>query len=124
MLTHDEWKEKIIGYCKELGTYKPQFDITYDILADTLVQLEATKESFINSGEEVIIQHTNNSGATNSQQHPTLRMLNDLKRDALTYLRDCGLTCAALRKINDDALDNTVKKKSPLAEALEKLSAK
>ena len=121
MLTHDEWKEKIIGYCKELGTYKPQFDITYDILADTLVQLEATKESFINSGEEVIIQHTNNSGATNSQQHPTLRMLNDLKRDALTYLRDCGLTASALKKISDEDFDRTVKKKSPLAEALAKL---
>ena len=121
MLNKEEWKEKIIGYCKELGTYKPEFDITYDILADTLVQLEETQKTFAESGEEVIIRHINNSGASNWAQHPSLRLANDLKRDALTYLRDCGLTCAALRKINDDALDNTVKKKSPLAEALAKL---
>lgn len=123
-MTKKQWKNKVIEYCKALGTYKPEFDITYDILADTLVQLEEAQKTFEESGEEVIIRHTNNSGASNWAQHPALRMCNDLKRDALTYLRDCGLSCAALRKINDDALDNTVKKKSPLAEALEKLSAK
>lgn len=120
-MTKSEWKEKIIGHCKSLGTFKEEFAITYDLLADTLYQLEEAQKTFEESGEEVIIRHVNNSGASNWAQHPALRMCNDLKRDALTYLRDCGLTCAALRKINDDALDNTVKRKSPLAEALAKL---
>ena len=52
----------------------------------------------------VIVEHTNKGGATNAEQNPLIRMLNDLNRDALAYWRDLGLTPAGLKRIKESAL--------------------
>lgn len=120
-MTKQEWKDKVIDNCKSIGTYKDEFETIYDMLADTLVQIDATKKAFEESDEGVVIRHANNRGNVNWEQNPILRLQNELRRDALTYLRDCGLTAAALKKINDESLNELRKKTSPLAEALAKL---
>lgn len=120
-MTKQEWLDKIKEDCTKVGTYKEEFNILYNMLADTLIKLEAAQKSFDESGEEVIVMHHNNRGNVNAEQHPAVRLINEMRRDALTYLRDCGLTAAALKKINDDELTNLRQKPSALAEALKKL---
>ena len=52
----------------------------------------------------MLIEHTNKAGATNIEQNPAIRLINDLNRDALAYCRELGLTAASLRRINESAL--------------------
>lgn len=63
-----------------------------------------------------MVRHTNKAGATNIEQNPALRLINDLNRDALTYWRDLGLTPAGLKKIDENSMKQ--KKQSSLAEVL------
>ena len=85
-------------------------------LAEILSRRDMALENFEQSGGNILVKHTNKAGATNIEQNPTLRMINDLNRDALQYWRDLGLTPAGLRKINEAAMK--AKKRSALAEAL------
>lgn len=78
------------------------------------------EDEFKTSGDTIIVEHTNKAGATNLTQHPALRMINDLNRDALAYWRDLGLTPAGLKKIDEGAMKK--KKGSALADALRELN--
>ena len=75
---------------------------------------------FEESGGAVLVKHTNKGGATNIEQNPALRLINDLDRDALAYWRDLGLTPAGLKRIDEQKLKPV--KISPLAAALKELS--
>ena len=111
-----EWKKKIKKSTEDAGTYRPFFDSVIETLADILSKRDDAQEQYEKSGGKPIVKHTNKSGATNLEQNPALRLINDYNRDALAYWRDLGLTPAGLRKINDKAL--VKEKKSALAEAL------
>lgn len=100
-----KWKSTIKKACQDAGTYKPFFDQVIDTLASILERRDSTEELFIKSGGNTIITHTNKSGATNIEQHPAVRLINDLNRDALSYWRDLGLTPAGYRKLNADVID-------------------
>lgn len=113
-----QWKNKIKQACQEIGTYKPAFDAAIDTLAWILEQRDEAVDGF---DGELIVEHTNKSGATNLEQNPTIRLINDFNRDALAYWRDLGLTPAGLKRINDAAV-KTEKTVSALEKALEKLS--
>lgn len=116
----DEWKSKIIKAAKSVNTYKPAFDAVIDTLAAMLERRDDAQEAFEKSGKKVLVRHTNKGGATNIEQNPALRLINDLNRDALAYWRDLGLTPAGLRRLNDNAMQPE-KKGSVLEEALKKL---
>lgn len=110
------WMARITEACKQASTYRPYFDDAIDTLADILERRDMARAAFEESGGEVMVEHTNKAGATNIEQNPALRLINDLNRDALAYWRDLGLTPAGLRRINEAAMKG--KKKSGLAEAL------
>ena len=118
-MTKRAWKYKIKKACEDAGTYRPYFDSVIDTLADILYRRDKIQDHYRKSGEEAIVEHTNKSGATNLEQNPELRLINDLNRDALSYWRDLGLTPAGLKKINDKALQK--QKTNALAEALKAL---
>jgi phage terminase small subunit len=118
-MTQRAWKSKIKKACEEAGTYRPYFDHVIATLADILSKRDKAQEQFEKSGGNAIIKHTNKSGATNLEQNPALRMINDLNRDALQYWRDLGLTPAGLKKINEKAMQK--QKASALTEALKAL---
>lgn len=121
-MTFDEWREKIEDCCKEAGTYRPCFGPVMDTLADILGRRDAVRKEFEENGAVMVVEHTNRGGATNYEQNPAIRMINDLNRDALAYWRDLGLTPAGLKKINDAALQERSAEVSPLQAALEKLA--
>lgn len=118
-MTRRAWKSTIKKACKEAGTYRPYFDHVIDTLADILSRRDLVQKKYEEDGANAIIEHTNKSGATNLEQNPALRMINDLNRDALQYWRDLGLTPAGLKKINDKAMQK--QKASALTEALKAL---
>lgn len=115
-MSREEWAARIAASCKAAGTYRPFFDDVITTLADILARRDLAIKMFEASGGNILVKHTNKAGATNIEQNPTLRMINDLNRDALAYWRDLGLTPAGLKKINDAAMK--AKKRSALAEAL------
>lgn len=115
------WKKKIIEATVAAGTYRAFFEPVIDTLADILEKRDTAQEKFEALGGNVLVAHTNKAGATNIEQNPALRLINDLNRDALAYWRDLGLTPSGLKKIDEDALKK--KKVSSLTEALKELGA-
>lgn len=117
-MTKASWKKRIINACEEAGTYQPFFDAVIETLAGILEKRDTALQVFEKTGGNVLVTHTNKSGATNVEQNPALRLVNDLNRDALAYWRDLGLTPAGLKKLNADVV------KDPTAGSFEKLLAK
>lgn len=114
-----KWITKIKRDCKKAGTYKPFFDEVIKTLASILEERDKALETFEATGGKVIVGHTNKAGATNLEQNPALRLVNDLNRDALAYWRDLGLTPKGLKAINEQALQEV--KADPLSAALAEL---
>ena len=106
------WKKKIINACQEAGTYRDFFLPVIETLAAVLEKRDAAQELFDRDGGEMIVEHTNKGGATNREQNPLLRLINDLNRDALAYWRDLGLTPAGLKRIDEQGLKQKKQKKT------------
>lgn len=101
-MTADEWKRKIKRHCKAAGTYRPFFDSVITTLAGILERRDEALQQYELSGRNPVIVHTNKAGASNLEQNPALRAVNDMNRDALAYWRDLGLTPAGLKRINEE----------------------
>ena len=118
-MTKNGWKKTIIKAAKDAGTYQKYFDAVIDTLADILAKRDAAQELFEQSGSNVLVKHTNKGGATNIEQNPLVRLINDLNRDALAYWRDLGLTPAGYKRLNLEAAQT--KKEDGLETLLAKL---
>lgn len=99
---------------KAAGTYQPPFDDAIMTLAGILERRDALESEIVD--EPLIVERTNARGHTNIEQNPSIRLLNDMNRDALTFWRDLGLTPKGLKAISDsikpdesDPLDNLLK---------------
>ena len=115
-MTQNDWENRIKASCESAGTYRPFFDDVITTLAGILERRDDALQQFKDSGGQVIVAHTNKAGATNIEQNPALRAVNDMNRDALAYWRDLGLTPAGLKKINEQALKE--QKKTSLSDLL------
>lgn len=101
---------------KAAGTYQPSFDDAIMTLAGILERRDALEDEI--AEEPLIVERTNARGHTNKEQNPSIRLLNDMNRDALTFWRDLGLTPKGLKAISDvvvaedeeDPLDKVLKK--------------
>jgi len=118
-MTQAEWVERIKSSAVEAGTYRPFFDDVIATLGGILERRDQAQELFVKTKQKVIVKHTNKGGATNIEQNPLLRLINDLNRDALAYWRDLGLTPAGLKRINEEAMKKP--KENALAKALKEL---
>ena len=114
------WKSRIVKACRDAGTYRDFFLPVIDTLAGILEKRDDAQEMFVSSGGEILVEHTNKAGATNVEQNPALRLINDLNRDALAYWRDLGLTPAGLKKIDEEAMKP--KKQNSLDKVLSELA--
>ena len=116
-MTAAEWKKRITRDVKAAGTYQKYFGSVIDTLARILERRDDAEALFIAPGGNILVKHTNKGGATNIEQNPALRLINDLNRDALTYWKELGLTAASLKRINEAAIKSE-QKVSALEEAL------
>ena len=102
-VTAAEWKKRITRDVKAAGTYQKYFGSVIDTLSGILARRDDAEALFIASGGNILVKHTNKGGATNIEQNPALRLINDLNRDALAYWRDLGLTPAGYKRLNLEA---------------------
>lgn len=123
MADRKTWKTKIRAATKKAGTYQPFFDAVIDTLAGILARRDDAEKLFETSGGNILVKHTNKGGATNIEQNPALRLINDLNRDALAYWRDLGLTPAGFKKLIDGAI-TTESEASALEKALNGIAEK
>lgn len=112
-----KWATRIRKACEAAGTYREYFNPIIETLADILEKRDAAQQAFLEDGCRIMVQHTNKNGATNLEQNPIVRLINDLNRDALTYWKELGLTAASLKKINEAAIKGS-SGLSPLDQAL------
>lgn len=118
-MTRQKWKNRIIKAMKDVGTYQESFDDVIDTLSGILERRDILEKQFRESEQDIVVEHTNKAGATNLEQNPIIRLLNDMNRDALTFWRDLGLTPKGLKAINDMAIKED--KSDPLDEIMKKL---
>ena len=118
----DTYKRNIIADMKEVGTYKPEFNKTIETLANMYVDLDTARAQFEKSGGNMIVKHTNKSGATNLVKNPFYVIIENLESSILQYNRELGLTPKGLKNINEKEM-TTKKKKSKLVSALEGLNS-
>ena len=97
------YKNRIRKAMKEAGTYKTCFEAVISDCAETLNKRDEAEQTFRDSGGHVLVRHTNKGGATNIEQNPALRLVNDLNRDLLKYYSELGLTPKGLKQIDQQA---------------------
>lgn len=114
-----EWINRIKESMDKVGTYDEGFDDVIATLASVLEKRDALENEY--GAEPAIVARTNVKGATNLEQNPAFRLINDLNRDALSYWRELGLTPKSLRTINDEAMKGG--KLDALTEALLELES-
>ena len=102
-MDREAWVAWITASCQAAGTYRHWFDDIITTLADILATRDEARALFEESGGNIVVDHTNKAGATNLEQNPLLRLVNDLNRDALAYWRDLGLTPAGYKRLNLEA---------------------
>lgn len=118
-MTAAEWKKRIVRDVKAAGTYQKYFGSVIDTLSAILARRDDAEALFVASGGNILVKHTNKGGATNIEQNPALRLINDLNRDALAYWRDLGLTPAGYKRLNLEA--SQTKTQGGLEQLLSKL---
>lgn len=114
----EAWKKRIVEAARLAGTYQPFFESVIDTLAAILEKRDDAERLYIKSGASPIVKHTNKGGATNLEQNPALRLINDLNRDALQYWRELGLTPSGLSKISSDIVSKPEKQEKPKIQEL------
>ena len=93
-----DWKKELKKQTQLLGTYKPSFDVTIEILADILTHRDLAREQWIAEGTIPTVELTNKATAT----HPALKLVMDSEAAALPYLKELGLTPAGYKKIKGE----------------------
>ena len=90
---------KIRRQMKKIGTYKPEYEAAIKILAEALRDYDCAKEQFEEDGGKYMVEYTNKAGATNYVKRPLYVVMDDLRKNIVTYGRELGLTPTGYKKI-------------------------
>ena len=118
-MTRKKGREAILNDMRQLDIDSTGFDITINLAADTLYELDRARTAYKKSGSIAVIEHTNKNGSTNKAKNPELTIVLDLKSKAREFLAELGLTPAAQKRLTNDAPKK--EKLSPLAKALSEI---
>ena len=116
----EKYRKDIIRKMKNVGTYDTSFEYTIATLATVMADYEKTNEQYNTTGRNVLIRHTNKSGATNYVRNPLCIELERQRDDIITYSKELGLTPTGLKRIKQDGNPQPVKM-SKLDEVMEAL---
>lgn len=97
--TATEWRSIIVDCMKQAGTFKECFALPVATLAKILEKRDKAEMFLEQTGGEILVEHVNQGGNVYIEQNPAVRLINDLNRDALTYMRECGITPKGLKQI-------------------------
>lgn len=118
--TEKGFRQKIRQSCKGAGTYKPEFEALIGRLASVYARMNECQEEFQKSGGRILVKHKTKTGSFVFQKNPYLVELDFLQKTALDMERDLGLTPAALKRINEAAMNGQAEE-DPLTAALSQL---
>lgn len=90
---------KIKRQMKKIGTYKPEYEAAMRVLAEAMRDYDRAKEQFEEEGGEYMVEYTNKAGATNYVKNPLYVVMDDLRKNIITYCRELGLTPTGFKKI-------------------------
>lgn len=121
IMNKKKWFTKIKSLMRKAGTYQKHFDPVAVALAEILEQRDHAYEEYVENGANLLVEKVSDRGAVNMVKNPLLTTWNELNTTALQYWRECGLTPASLKKLNESAMKQ--EKGSSLQAALEKLSS-
>lgn len=105
MATKATWKKKIKAACEEAGTYRSQFEIVIETLAEIMETRDEAAKQYKLSGNKPVIAHTNKGGHTNLVKNPALAVINEQNQQALAYWRDLGLTPSGFKRLDGKAVE-------------------
>lgn len=107
----DSIKKRTIGYMKELGTYKTQYNQVIEVYADMLYQYNILSKKFEEMDFETMVE-TERSGGKKS---PILTTMENLRKDIGTYSDRLMLNA----KTYNAEIEQPKKEKSAFATLLE-----
>lgn len=90
---------KVKRQMKKIGTYKPEYDAAILVLAEALKDYYCAKEQFEERGGDYMVEYTNKAGATNYVKNPLYVIVDDLRKNIVSYCRELGLTPTGYKKI-------------------------
>lgn len=99
-----KFRSKIVKACKAAGTYRPEFDMVIDDLANILVMRENAIQSYIKHGNTTIIEHVNIGGNANLIKNPAVILIIEINQLALAYWRELGLTPKGFKSLGAEVL--------------------
>lgn len=87
----------------ELQVYRPEFKQTIKAYARLRWQYETMFEKFMENGCETTEEYINKSGVASVRKTPEYQVMENLRKDILTYENTLGLTPAGLRRLKNSA---------------------
>ena len=109
--TEKGFRVKIREACRNVGSYREDFEPVISRLAELYVRANLAKDQWRAEGSEFYITQTNKGGNEYYIKHPLLTEIDNTERNILQLEKELGLTPAAIRRINEAALG-----KKPLPE--------
>ena len=94
-----KWKRKITKICEEVGTMRPAFVPLIELLAQIMEQREITYKQYLAEGGKPVVTRVSDRGAENLAKNPLLRTWQDLNDQAITVMRELGLTPKGLNQL-------------------------
>ena len=120
--TEKGFRIKIREACKNVGSYRPDFEEVISRLAELYVRANLAKDQWREAGSEFYVTQINKGGNEYYIKHPLLTEIDNTEKNILMLEKELGLTPAAIRKINEAALGKKkLPEDDPLAAALGEL---
>lgn len=94
----------IVRRMKAVGTYREEFEPVIRRLATLYCQLDKLEKQYEMTGNNPVVTHTNKAGATNFVKNPVLTARDEVYSQLLAHEKELGLTPAALKKMNEQAM--------------------
>ena len=116
--------QKIRARMKQVGTYRPEFQLTMERLARIYIRMKEAEDQFQEEGRQILVEQATSTGGFKTVKNPLLTEIDSLNKQALEIETALGLTPAALKKVNETAMPTAKKTEDdPLAVAIGQLRA-
>ena len=94
--------EEIADAMRQLGTYRPDFDLAIKQLATRLRDQELTRKKFREEGSLLLVWRQGRNDSEYQVKNPLLGVMEAQNKDIDSLLEKLGLTPAGLRRINSE----------------------
>ena len=102
--TEKGFRIKIREACRNVGSYRQDFEEIIGRLAELYVRANLAKDQWRAEGSEFYVTQVNKGGNEYYIKHPLLTEIDNTERNILMLEKELGLTPAAIHRINEAAL--------------------